>query len=238
MLKTIGVLGGMGPEAGAHFFERLVHETGARRDQDHPPVVLYSLPQVPDRTAALVGGGPSPAAAILRGLRVLREAGADFAVIACVSAHAFLPRLGRRAPLPLISLIDETVAAVKRMRPVPERVGLLATTGTIRAGILAGAFRDAGIQVLAPSARDQAKVMTAIYGRRGIKVGFVEGRPREAVLETAAGLIRRGARALVAGCTEIPLVLEPSDLPVPLVDPLVFGARAAIRLSGARLRRP
>ena len=174
-LKTIGVLGGMGPEAGAAFFERIVRETDAGRDQDHPPVVLYSLPQVPDRTEAILHGGRDPVPALRRGLAVLERAGADFAVMSCISAHYFLPRLVPRSPLPLISLIDETVAAIKIMKPVPRTIGLLATDGTVRSGVFARPFEAAGIAVLTPSSRDQARLMTAIYGKKGIKAGFTRG---------------------------------------------------------------
>lgn len=235
-LKTIGVLGGMGPEAGAAFFERIVRETAADRDQDHPPVVLDSLPQVPDRTEAILHGGRDPVPALRRGLAVLGHAGADFAVMSCISAHYFLPRLVPRSPLPLISLIDETVAAVKKMKPVPQTIGLLATDGTVRSGIFARAFEAEGIAVLAPTSRAQARLMTAIYGKRGIKAGFTRGPAREAVLEVARELVGRGAEAVVAGCTEVPLILGPADLPVPLVDPMTAGARAAVRRSGARLK--
>ena len=235
-LETIGVLGGMGPEAGGAFFERIVRETAAARDQDHPPVVLYSLPQVPDRTAAILHGGEDPVPALRRGLAALKLAGADFAVISCVSAHYFLPRLVPRSPLPLISLIDETVAAARAMRPVPGTVGLLATDGTVRSGIFAKAFGAAGIAVLTPSSRDQARLTTAIYGKKGIKAGFTRGPAREAVLAVARGLVRRGAAAVVAGCTEVPLVLDAADLAVPLIDPMTAGARAAVRRSGAAFR--
>jgi len=235
-LKTIGVLGGMGPEAGAAFFEMIVRETTAGRDQDHPPVVLYSLPQVPDRTEAILHGGRDPVPALRCGLAVLERAGADFAVMSCISAHYFLPRLVPRSPLPILSLLDETVAATKIMKPVPRSIGLLATDGTVRSGILARAFEAAGIAVLTPSSRDQARLMTAIYGKKSIKAGFTRGSAHEAVLEVARGLVRRGAEAVVAGCTEVPLVLAPADLPVPLVDPMIAGARAAVRRSGARLK--
>ncbi|MEN6561423.1 MAG: amino acid racemase [Acidobacteriota bacterium] len=235
-LRTIGVLGGMGPEAGASFFERIIRETAAGRDQDHAPVVLYSVPQVPDRTRAILQGGPSPVPALRRGLGALRAAGADFAVIPCVTAHHFFARIVSGSPLPLLSLVDETVAAVRRMNPAPGTIGIIATTGTVRSGVLARAFAAAGIEVLVPSGREQKKVMTAIYGKRGIKAGVTSGPPREILLGIAAGLIRRGARAVVAGCTEVPLVLREGDLSVPLIDPLTIGARAAVRRSGARLR--
>jgi aspartate racemase len=235
-LKTIGVLGGMGPEAGACFFERIARETEAGRDQDHPPIIVYSLPQIPDRTAAILRGGPSPVSAILRGLRVLRNAGADFAVIPCISAHYFWPRFAPRAPLPLLSLIGETVAAVEAMKPVPGTIGLLATDGTVRSGLVARSFEAAGIRIITPAARDQGRLMTAIYGTKGIKAGFAQGPSREAILGITGELVRRGAQAVLAGCTEIPLVLGADDLPVPLIDPMTAGARAAIRRAGGQIR--
>jgi aspartate racemase len=234
---TIGVLGGLGPEAGAYLLGRIVRETAAPKDQDHPPVILYSLPQVPDRTPAILRKGPSPVAAILRGLRTLERAGADFAVIACVSAHCFLPRIAPRSRLPLINLIDETLASLQKMHPAPRTVGLLATTGTVRSGLFARPFEAAGFEVLEPSARDQRRVMAAIYGKSGIKAGITTGPPREALLDVAGELVRRGAEAVLAGCTEVPLVLQAEDLPVPLVDPISVAARAAVKRAGARLKR-
>lgn len=236
-LKTVGVLGGMGPEASAYFFGQLIRATAAASDQDHVPVIVYSLPQIPDRTGAIVHGGPSPVPSFLRGLHALRRAGADFAVMSCISAHYFYPRLAPRSPLPLLDLLEETLAAVKRSKPVPKTIGLLATTGTVRSGIVAAVFAPAGIEVIVPSARDQKRVMAAIYGKKGIKAGFTEGRPREILLETAVELVRRGAGAVMAGCTEVPLVLGGKDLPVPFIEPMAIGARAAVKRAGGRIRK-
>lgn len=235
-LKTIGVLGGMGPEATAYFFEQLVRATEAEADQDHPPVLVCSLPQIPDRTAAILHGGPSPVPHLLRGLKALREVGADFAVMPCISAHYFHGRLAARSPLPVLNLLEETLAAVKKLRPVPGSVGLIATTGTVRSGIVSDLFDAAGIEVIVPSAREQKRVMSAIYGKKGVKAGFTNDPPREILLEVARDLVRRGAGAILAGCTEVPLVLRAGDLPVPLIEPMAIGARAAVKRAGARLR--
>jgi aspartate racemase len=236
-LKTIGVLGGMGPEAGAYFLEQLTKACLAERDQDHPPVVLFSLPQVPDRTEAILKDGPSPGPAIRSGLRVLAKAGADFAVISCISAHYFLPRIAPRSPLPVLDLIDATLAAARALAPRADTIGLIATTGTVRSGLVSRRFEAAGFGVLVPSARAQARVMTAIYGKRGIKAGVTAGPPRDTLLAVARELVRAGAGAVLAGCTEVPLVIRPGDLAVPLLDPMVLGARAAVRRAGAPLRR-
>jgi len=234
--KTIGILGGMGPEATVMFFELVVRSTLARRDQDHLPVIVCDLPQVPDRTAAILKGGPSPLPVLRRGLKLLHGAGADFAVMPCVSAHYYYPVLAARSPLPVVHLIEETAAEVARLRPRIGKVGLLATTGAVRSRLVHEIFEAAGIEVLAPDARGQERLMEAIYGPLGIKAGKTSGPPRTAILGLARTLVRAGARAVVAGCTEIPLVLRPGDLAVPLVDPMVIGARACVRKAGGRLR--
>jgi len=236
-LKTIGVMGGMGPEATAYFFGLIARHTRVSRDQDHIPVVVWSLPQVPDRTEAILGGGPSPLPFLLRGVRALRRAGADFAVIPCVTAHYFHPALAARSPLPVVNLLEETVREVRGRHPGIKRVGLIATTGTVRSRIFHDAFEAAGLEVLVPDASAQKRIMSAIYGRMGIKAGVTAGDPGETVQGVAAGLVRAGAQAIVAGCTEVPLVLEDADLPVPLIEPMRIGALACIRRAGGKARQ-
>jgi len=235
-LKTIGILGGMGPEATALFFELVVKNTLAQRDQAHVPVIVCNLPQVPDRTAAILRDGPSPLPFLVRGLKQLHGAGADFAVMPCISAHYYCPGLAARSPLPIVHLIEETAAEVAKLRPRITKVGLLATTGTVRSRIVHDIFEAAGLKVLMPGARGQERLMEAIYGPRGIKAGATSGPPRRAILGLARSLVRAGAQAIVAGCTEVPLVLRPDDLAVPLFDPMVIGARACVRKAGGKVR--
>jgi aspartate racemase len=236
-LKTIGILGGMGPEATAYFFSLIVRNTRVSRDQDHIPVVVCSLPQVPDRTEAILHGGPSPLPFFIRGVKTLRAAGADFAVIPCVTAHYFYPALAARSPLPVVNLLEETVREVRGRHPVMKRIGLIATTGTVRSRIFHDAFEAAGIEVLVPDAHAQARVMNAIYGRKGIKAGVTAGAPRKAILGVAADLIRGGAQGIVAGCTEVPLALGNDDLAVPLIEPMRIGVLACIRRAGGKARQ-
>jgi len=235
--RTIGILGGMGPESTAAFFDLVVRNTRVRRDQDHVPVIVCSLPQVPDRTEAILHGGPSPLPLLRRGLGILHRAGADFAVMPCLSAHYFYPALAARSPIPIVHLPEETAAEVKKRRPRLKRIGLLATTGTVRSRVFHDVFEAAGIELLVPGARAQRRVMDAIYGRNGIKAGTPSGRPRRILQNVAAGLVRRGAQAVIAGCTEVPLVLREGDLAVPLIDPMRIGALACIRRAGGQERR-
>ena len=226
----------MGPEATAYFFSLIIQRTRAGRDQDHIPVIIDCNPKIPDRTAAIIGKGPSPARPLLAGARRLARAGADFIVIPCVSAHAFLPWVQARAPVPFISLVDETCRHARRAVPGLRKVGLLATTGTIRSGIFAQVFGAAGMEVIVPTAAGQRRLMDAVYGKDGLKAGRPSGAARRLILAASRGLIRRGAQAIIAGCTEIPLALRDEDIPVPLIEPMRIAAEAGIRKAGYRVR--
>jgi len=237
MKKTIGILGGMGPEATAHFFSLIIKNTAAAKDQDHIPVLIYNLPQIPERTPAILGKGPSPVPLLRKGIRTLAKAGADFIVVPCVSAHAFLMDIRRASPVPILSLLEESLVGAKKKNPRLKRAGLLASTGTVRSGLFAKTFAKAGIEIIAPTDKEQAKVMEAVFGKRGVKAGYTTGRPRKLVLDIARRLIKRGAEAVIAGCTEIPLVLRDEDIPVPLIEPMRIAAQACVVKAGYRLKK-
>jgi aspartate racemase len=236
--KALGILGGMGPEATVYFLGLVVRNTLAASDQEHVPLVVWSDPRVPNRTKAILEGGPSPLPFLVAGARALEAAGADFAVMPCITAHFFLPELAARAGIPFVSLLDEARKLLRREHPEVRRVGLVATSGTVRSGFIRDAFAKAGLEVLAPPEADQARVMEAIYGPRGVKAGFTTGSSRRAVLGVARRLLRDGAQAVMAGCTEIPLVLRAGDLDAPFVEPMLAGARACIVRAGYPLAAP
>lgn len=230
--KTIGILGGMGPEATLDLFAKIIASTPAKRDQDHLRVVIDCNPRVPDRTAAILGGGPSPVPAMKAGIAALKGAGADFVVIPCVSAHFFLDDLQDETGLPILSMFDVTAEHIRQHHAYIRTVGMLATTGTLKGGRFRAKLEQSGVATLVPDEPDQERVMAAVYAIKGA-AGV---RDREAIgaeIRAVAGrLIRRGAQGVVAGCTEIPLVLRPGDLDVPVFDTLLLLARAAIADAG------
>jgi len=230
--KTIGILGGMGPEATLELFAKIIANTPADKDQEHLRVVIDSNPKVPDRTAAILHGGPSPVPAMKAGLAALKRAGADFVVIPCVSAHYFFDELQRETRLPILSMFDVAAEHIRQHHRHIRTVGMLATTGTLQGGRFREKLQQAGIETVAPPGPDQERIMAAIYEIKGVP----GGRDRDAigaeVRDIAGRLIQRGAQGVVAGCTEIPLVLKPGDLSVPVFDTLLLLARAAITAAG------
>ena len=236
MKKTIGILGGMGPEATAYFYELIIKNTKAEKDQEHIPVVIYANPGVPERTAAVLGKGPSPLPQLLEGVRVLKEAGADFIVMPCITAHHFYNEIMKEVKVNFLNLVDETVLYALRKNPGLKKAGLVASTGTLRARLFHEAFGREGVEIVDPTEAEQVRVMEAIFGKEGVKAGYTSGMSREAIHYAARVLIARGAEAVIAGCTEVPLVLKAKDIKVPLIEPLQILAEASILTAGHKIR--
>lgn len=233
--KVIGVLGGMGPEATLSCYARILRNTRAEKDQDHLRVIIDSNAKVPDRTEAILGKGPSPVPALVQSAVGLAQAGADFIIIPCVSAHAFLDQIQSQCPIPILSMLDVVAEAVAQLTPTVKTVGLLATTGTISSGLFQKRLARGGIATLVPDEAGQKQVMRAIYDIKRLE----PARSREAITSDLVSIARTltlgGAQAMVAGCTEIPLALSQSNLTTPYVDSLLALAHAAIRYAGGRL---
>jgi aspartate racemase len=236
MKKTIGILGGMGPEATAYFYEQIILQTRAEADQDHIKVIIYADPEIPPRTDAILGKGPSPAPLLVEGFQRLKDAGADFAVMPCVTAHYFYPEVKDQVDIPFISLLDEAVEWATETVPGLRKAGLVASTGTLESKLFHDSFGKAGVEVIHPETDEQKQVMEAIFSPEGIKAGFIKGFSKEIIVSIAKVLVARGADAVIAGCTEVPLVLKDRDIPVPLVEPLRIAARACIIEAGYELR--
>ncbi len=227
MPKMIGVLGGMGPAATADFYQKIIRATPAKADQDHLKVLIFSNPQVPDRTAAIRGEGPDPLPVLVAGAEVLIQGGADFITIPCVTVHHFYDALQRAVSVPILHLIGEAVTAVGTEYPGLRCLGLLATTGTLQSRLFEPYFEPRGFTIVTPDPTVQASaVMEAIYA---VKHGEPLEGPRRLIREAAEHLRIRGAEAIMAGCTEVPLILQDGDLPVPVIDPTWILAQAAVR---------
>ncbi|TXT49670.1 MAG: aspartate racemase [Spirochaetes bacterium] len=226
-MKTIGVLGGMGPEATAEFFFQLIACDPCARDQDHVHIVVECDPSIPDRTAFILGRGEDPLPSMVLATERLRAAGAQIAGIPCITAHCFLPRLRALASLPFISALEAMETALCAEYPGIESLGILGTAGSKAAGIYEANLK--GRKILWPGETIQhGKVMEAIYGSRGIKAGFRGSDSKELLLEAAAALKAQGAQAIVAGCTEVPLVLSQDALDLPFIDPMRILAKALV----------
>lgn len=223
--RTVGVLGGMGPEATLDFFARVLAATPAERDQDHLHVIVDSNPQVPNRNDAVAGTGPSPAPVLAEMAQRLAAAGAELLVMPCNAAHAFADAIRAATEVPFVSIVDVTVAEVLRRRPDVRTVGVLAAAGALDAGLYRSAFGAHGVATVEPEGADRDAFMELLYR---IKRRDHGPDVSAAMAELADRLVAAGAELVVAGCTEVPLVLKAPDVAVPLVDSTDALVRATI----------
>ena len=235
--KIIGILGGMGPEATSDLFQKIIRNTQAIRDQDHFRVLIDNNPKIPDRTPAILDSSENPVPMMIEVAKNLKKAGADFIVIPCVSAHYFIEELREGVSITIVSIIDEVAGVLERYVPGIKRVGLIATTGTIKADLFQDRLREIGVEVLVPFPKKQENlVMSAIYGESGIKAGLVSLENKEKILQTSKALIEKGAQGIIGGCTEVPLVVNQTDIDVPFFDSLNILALSAIRIAKSNTR--
>lgn len=226
--KTIGVLGGMGPWATLDFFEKLLRLTPAKTDQEHLRVIIDNNPKIPDRSPAILGTGEDPTPALVAGARTLQQAGADVIVIPCNTAHYFYERVQNAVSIPVLHIMEEVAATAREEVPTARVLGILATAAAVSSGLYARACARRGIEVVNPDPSGQQVVNRAIYAVKGGQMGpeITAG-----LKKIADGLVGRGAQALVLGCTELPFVLKPQDVRVPLLDSNQILARAAVRFA-------
>ncbi len=204
----LGILGGMGPLAAADFLAKLVAETPATRDQEHIPYVAWGVPQIPERSTAILHHGESPLPQMLRGIAALKQAGASVVVIACNTAHYWHDDLVREGGLPILHIADAVCDMLGERGIAAGKVGLLGTDGTIKAGFFQQRFAARGLDCVLSSRDDQDKlVLPAIAAVKANDLPLAHGLAVDAV----ARLLDSGAQAVVLACTETPLAIDFAD---------------------------
>jgi aspartate racemase len=222
--RLVGVLGGMGPLATVDYMQKVIEATPAERDQDHVPLVVYSVPQIPDRVSAISAGTDEPFPAMLAGLRILQRAGAELIVIPCNTAHAWYDRLAASTDVKIIHIAE---AVVSMLPPKAGAIALLATVGTLRAGFYQRYLEMARIPVLVPEPADQGLIGNAIAA---VKRGDIES--AQAIFDhVAARLLTKGADVLLLACTELPVAAKGSAHAAQCLDATDCLARTCVALS-------
>jgi aspartate racemase len=233
--SVVGIFGGMGPEATANFYAEIVRLTPAKKDQEHLPVLIYSLPQVPDRSTCIASGSREIVQYLKHAVRKLQSSGASFIAIPCNTVHYYHTDMQRAVRIPVLNMITETADAVQREHSKAKTIGLLATSGTVRSKLYENEFTRRGLNVLLPrETTQQCCVMDAVYS---IKSGGSKKTQADLLAKAANELIGRGAQVLVLGCTEIPLAFDVKRSRVPVVNATQVLARAAIREYQNRVTR-
>ncbi len=210
--KLVGVIGGMGPDATIDFMSKVLEFTPAESDQHHVRMLVDQNPRTPSRQQALKGEGESPAAVLAHAAARLQQAGVDFLVMPCNTAHAWQDAIAAAVTIPFISIIDESVS--QAVGGADGAIGLLTTPGCFAANLYQDAIGMTGREVIVQTQAELDESMRLIDR---IKAGDKSAEIADALGKLAEQLIDRGATAVIAACTELPLVLDQSMISVPLI---------------------
>ncbi|WP_339708285.1 amino acid racemase [uncultured Kriegella sp.] len=240
--KMIGIVGGVGSYAGIDLIKKVYDLTEATSDQEHLPISMLSVPhKIIDRTKYLLGETDvNPGIAISEIIASLIASGSAIIGIPCNTAHArpILSLIEKSIPesCVLVNLIEEVGLHISTKHPEITKVGVLGTTGTILAKVYPEVLSRYNIEVIQPSEDIQDLfVHPSIYDTSyGIKAfsNPVNNKAKENLSMAATYLSRKGAQAVILGCTEIPLAIQYEKIEDSLIiDATTVLARALIRES-------
>ncbi|MDD5687104.1 MAG: amino acid racemase [Elusimicrobia bacterium] len=231
MKKIVGIIGGMGPLATIDLFQKIVNLTPVKRDQDHLRIIIDNNPGIPDRTESILNKNKRPLPYLVKSAKKLEKMGVDIIAIPCNTAHYFYDDLQNEIKVPIINMIDEVVDTVSsELKKLPKKIGLLATDGTIRSGIYQGPLNNADIKIIVPNKLLQKKVMNLIYGKKGIKRNsIITKEVQNEFRKIISWLTKKGARAIIIGCTDISSAVNPKRFSVPIIDSNLVLAKTVIR---------
>lgn len=233
-LKKLGIIGGLGPAATAHLYVRIIALTEVQTDQDHIDITILNRPQTPDRTAFILGeSDQSYIPAVRQAALDLESLGCDIICMPCVTGHyRFEDSFGELAKSRVLHMPQE--AANYLLNAGKKVVGIMATDGTGRAGVLQTAIEAAGLEVRLPDPEHQAMVMSIIYD--DVKTG----RPAnmDNFDKVCAHLRAQGCDSVLLGCTELSVINAPVEAHgMVVVDAMEVLALRVVEECGATVRR-
>lgn len=233
MGKILGIVGGMGPLATVKLFEKIVLMTQARSDQEHLHVLIDNNSSIPDRTSYILNGGSNPKEKLIETAVRLQNAGADYLMMACNTAHYFYDDMVKNINIPFLHMIEETAKYVKKHYKGIESLGLLSTQGTINTRIYDNVFEKYNINLIKPTEENQRFITELIYNiKEGITQSDLTG-----FYNTLEEMRSRGAYTFILGCTELPVALDLYKLQGDYIDPLEIIAIKAIEFAGKKINK-
>jgi aspartate racemase len=225
MIKRLGILGGMGPAASAEFVTRLIKQTPATHDQQHMPFVLWNEPRIPDRSTSMQSGDNAPLLWLLQGIQALKTVGCDHIVIPCNSAHYWYDDMAKMG-VPITHIVDSIADQLRALDIKNNTVGIMGTQGTIEQGIYQTKLTQQGWTCIVP---DRAEMDFFVQPAIDfIKAGKI-AESQLLLMKVIHSLIDRGAKAVVLGCTELPLSIGiDQEQGIPIVNSIDSLVQAVI----------
>jgi aspartate racemase len=225
-VKTIGLVGGMSWESTAHYYRLINEAVKARLGGLHSARLVLASVDFAEIEPLQRADRWEEAGAILNQAALgVERAGADLLVLCANTMHKVADRMMRGVRVPLVHIADVTGARV--VGAGVRKVGLLGTRYTMEQEFYRARLAERfGLEVLVPGPADRDEVNRVIFEE--LVLGRVEPRSRARYLAVIEALVAQGAEGVIAGCTEITMLVQQPDVPVPLFDTTELHALAAV----------
>jgi aspartate racemase len=228
--KTVGVIGGMGPEATVEFMRRLVAAVPAHDDSDHLHVIADNNPKIPSRIKAILeGGGEDPTPVLVAMARKLEAMGADVLTIPCNTAHYYHRAIADAVAIPVLDMVSLSVARLDTLAPRPKQIGMLASPAVLRVGLFDKRISAAGYELTQIDQDTEDRLLEII---RAVKAGGASPAHRRTYEAIARKLKENGADAFLVACSELSLLPAP-DVGSPVIDTLDVLVDATVQTARA-----
>lgn len=215
-MKKIGLVGGLGPASTIEYYQELIKLYQQNHSKDaYPRIVIDSVDMEKHTEAFNAKDYDTIADYLIKSLDCLKSAGAEIAAITANTEHIVWDRIASRLPLPTVSIIDSVITEISKQHY--QKVLVLGTEWTMRSELYEKALSNAGITPISPSKEDQYVIGNLIYPN--LENGIVIPEDKQKMLSIIEKYIKgENAEALLLGCTELPLMIKPEDVEVPLID--------------------
>ena len=224
-MKTIGIIGGMGPYATIDLFKRIVDLTDAEKDWDNIHIIIDNNPQIPSRGRFFECNGESPLPELINSAKRLETAGADFLVIGCNQAHYFHNDVQKQVNIPILNMVEETIEHILKTLPNIKEIGVVGARSTCQINYKQELEKNNLIPIIPEDDKDYKDLRIVIDS---IKTGKGD---KELLISICNKLIKKGAEAIILGCTEFPIIIKQRDLSVPTFDPNDIITKKAVEIA-------
>ena len=227
--KKLGVIGGMGARAGVMLLRKIIDYSPAESDQEFLEILFHNNSLIPDRTKAIVYNEPSPLDHLLRSVDIFNDNQVDVIVMGCITAHYYYDQISRHTNAVVINPLHFIYESINKVNGQVKRVGLLATTGAIRTGLIHKVLEDYGIEVVTLDAEDQENLfMQAVYMKNGFKSAHISDDARSLLLKAMERLAGLKVDVIIGGCTEVSIEMDARSIAFPYVDMLDLLAKKTV----------
>lgn len=230
--KAIGVIGGMGPESTAIFYQHLIKQCqslyGAVYDQDYPEILIYNLP-IPDVVEGLENPEVTVDKLVIASKKLI-SIGAEFLVMPCNTVHYFYPSVVPKITIPFICIFLSTAKYIKDYGY--KKIGFLSTETTIHYQSFGDDFERNGIELVYPNQSDQTSLTEIIMN---ILSGKKLDRDRSQLISICKRLQDAGAEGVVLACTDLPILLQQKDIDIKIFDTVDILAQSTVQYSIGKL---